>query len=240
MSVPVMDEGRIVAVAGVGNKDTAYDESDVNQLTLFMTSMWSIIKQKRAQQILKKYSMEDGLTGLANRRRFDDVLENEWQRAMRERQPLALIMLDIDHFKAYNDIYGHQAGDEGLKRVAACLLKNVRRAADLVARYGGEEFVVVLPNTDLEGAREVADAMHRTVREMRLPHQGAPGRHFLTISAGVAAAIPCRDRTAADLLEKADQALYRAKNTGRDCVKQDAPLGYIADCLPPAVLQAAL
>ncbi len=222
MSVPVMDDGRIVAVAGVGNKEAAYDESDVNQLTLFMSSMWSIIKQKRAQQILKKYSMEDGLTGLANRRRFDEALENEWQRALREQQPLSLIMLDIDYFKEFNDIYGHQAGDDCLKKVAACLRKNVRRAGDLVARYGGEEFVVVLPNTDLEGAREVADAMNRTVRDMNLRHKGSHGRDHLTISAGVACGIPSRGHDSVKVLEKADQALYRAKRAGRDCVKQDA------------------
>ncbi len=222
MSVPVMDGERVVAVAGVGNKERPYDEADVNQLTLFMTSMWSIIKQKRAQQILKKFSMEDGLTGLANRRRFDEVLENEWQRAAREQQPLALIMMDIDYFKNFNDLYGHQAGDDCLKKVAACLRKNVRRAGDLVARYGGEEFVVVLPNTDLEGGRDVAEAMHRTVKDMQLRHKGAYRRDHLTISAGVAAIIPGQGDDPAGLLEKADKALYRAKRAGRDCVKQDS------------------
>ena len=221
MSVPVMDNGRIVAVAGVGNKETDYNKSDVNQLTLFMTSMWSIIKQKRAQQILKKYSMEDGLTGLANRRRFDVALEQEWQRAMREQKPLSLIMMDIDYFKEFNDFYGHQAGDDCLKKVAACLRKNVRRAGDLVARYGGEEFVVVLPNTDLAGGREVAEIMHRTVRDMKLHHKGAHRRDYLTISAGVASGIPVRGWKPAALLEKADQALYRAKRAGRDRVMHD-------------------
>jgi diguanylate cyclase (GGDEF)-like protein len=238
MSVPVMDDGRIVAVAGVGNKEAAYDESDANQLTLFMSSMWSIIKQKRAQQILKKYSMEDGLTGLANRRRFDEALENEWQRALREQQPLSLIMLDIDYFKEFNDIYGHQAGDDCLKKVAACLRKNVRRAGDLVARYGGEEFVVVLPNTDLEGAREVADAMNRTVRDMNLRHKGSHGRDHLTISAGVACGIPYRGHDPVKVLEKADKALYRAKRAGRDCVKQDS--GACRSDEPAPAVQAAL
>jgi len=221
MSVPVVDNGRIVAVAGVGNKETDYGESDVNQLALFMTSMWSIIKQKRAQQILKKYSMEDGLTGLANRRRFDAALEHEWQRGMREQMPVAVIMMDIDFFKEFNDIYGHQAGDDCLKKVAACLRKNVRRAGDLVARYGGEEFVVILPNTDLSGGREVAEAMHRTVRGMKLRHKGARERDCLTISAGVASAIPMRGHGPSQLLEKADQALYRAKRAGRDRIKVD-------------------
>ena len=222
MSVPVMDNGRVVAVAGVGNKASDYDASDANQLTLFMTSMWSIIKQKRAQQILKKYSMEDSLTGLANRRRFDAALAREWQRAQREQQPLGLVMMDIDDFKAYNDLYGHQTGDEGLKKVAACLRRNVRRAGDLVARYGGEEFVVILPNTDPAGAREVAEAMHRTVRDMGLRHAGARAGGHLTISAGVAATVPTPDQTPADLVERADRALYRAKRGGRDCVKEDA------------------
>jgi diguanylate cyclase (GGDEF)-like protein len=130
-------------------------------------------------------------------------------------------MLDIDYFKQFNDIYGHQAGDDSLKKVAACLRQNVRRAGDLVARYGGEEFVVVLPNTDLEGAREVADAMNRTVGAMNLRHKGSLGRDHLTISAGVASGIPCRSNSPAELLEKADQALYRAKKAGRDCVRQD-------------------
>lgn len=241
MSVPVMDNGRIVAVAGVGNKETNYNESDVNQLTLFMTSMWSIIKQKRAQQILKKYSMEDSLTGLANRRRFDAALEQEWQRAMREQKPLSLIMMDIDYFKDFNDIYGHQAGDDCLKKVAACLRKNVRRAGDLVARYGGEEFVVVLPNTDLAGGREVAEIMHRTVRDMKLRHKGAHGRDYLTISAGVASGIPVRGRKPGELLEKADQALYRAKRAGRDRVKHDeectaSPAGQSAEIPAASVL----
>jgi diguanylate cyclase (GGDEF)-like protein/PAS domain S-box-containing protein len=239
MSVPVMDNGCIVAVAGVGNKETDYNESDVNQLTLFMTSMWSIIKQKRAQQILKKYSMEDGLTGLANRRRFDAALEHEWQRAMREQQPLSLIMMDIDYFKAFNDIYGHQAGDDCLKKVAACLRKNVRRAGDLVARYGGEEFVVVLPNTDLAGGREVAEIMHRTIRDMKLRHKGAHGRDYLTISAGVASGIPVRGCSPSELLEKADQALYRAKGAGRDCVRHDEGFRAVSTGRPakiPAVL----
>jgi PleD family two-component response regulator len=216
MSVPVMDDGRIVAVAGVGNKEAAYGESDANQLSLFMSSMWSIIKQKRAQQILKKYSMEDGLT---NRRRFDEVLGNAWQRALREQQPLSLIMLDMDYFKEFNDIYDHQAGD-------------------LVARYGGEEFVVVLPNTDLEGAREVADTMNRTVRDMNLAHKGSHGRDHLTISAGVACGIPSRVHDPVKVLEKADQALYRAKRAGRDCVKQDSGAFRLDE--PAPAVQAAM
>jgi diguanylate cyclase (GGDEF)-like protein/PAS domain S-box-containing protein len=220
MSVPVLDDGRIVAVAGVGNKAEAYDESDINQLSLFMQSMWSILKEKRARQILRKYSMEDGLTGLANRRRLDEVLESEWQRARRERQPLALILLDIDHFKAFNDFYGHQAGDDCLRKVATSLRENIRRAGDLVARYGGEEFMAVLPNTDEKGAAEVAEAMRRSVMHLNLRHKGSQNAHQVTVSAGVAAVVPGPALTAADqLVQAADNALYRAKHEGRNRVR---------------------
>ncbi len=226
MSVPVLDDGRIVAVAGVGNKEEAYDESDINQLSLFMQSMWSILKEKRARQILRKYSMEDGLTGLANRRRLDEVLESEWQRARRQRQPLALIILDIDHFKAFNDFYGHQAGDDCLCKVAASLRENVRRAGDLVARYGGEEFMVVLPNTDGRGAAEVAEAMRRRVMHLNLRHTRAPDTRQVTVSAGVAATVPVQGAAdgVADLVASADRALYRAKRDGRNAVRgHDGP-----------------
>ncbi len=220
MSVPVLDDGRVVAVAGVGNKEEAYDESDINQLSLFMQSMWSILKEKRARQILRQYSMEDGLTGLANRRRLDEVLESEWHRARRERQPLALVILDIDHFKAFNDFYGHQAGDDCLCKVATSLRKNVRRAGDLVARYGGEEFLAVLPNTDERGALEVAEAMRLSVMHLNLRHKGSPNTRQITVSAGVAATVPGKGATAgvADLVASADRALYRAKHDGRNAV----------------------
>ncbi len=221
MSVPVLDNGRIVAVAGVGNKEEAYDESDINQLSLFMQSMWSILKEKHARQLLRQYSMEDSLTGLANRRRLDEVLESEWHRARRERQPLALVILDIDHFKAFNDFYGHQAGDGCLCKVATSLRKNVRRAGDLVARYGGEEFMVVLPNTDGRGAVEVAEAMRRSVMHLNLRHKGAPGTRQVTISAGVAATVPGQGAAegVAELIAAADRALYRAKHEGRNTVR---------------------
>ncbi len=221
MSVPVLDDGRIVAVAGVGNKAEAYDESDINQLSLFMQNMWSILKEKQARQILRQYSMEDGLTGLANRRRLDEVLEHEWQRARRAPQPLALIILDIDHFKAFNDFYGHQAGDDCLRKVATTMRESIRRAGDLIARYGGEEFAVVLPNTDAAGAGAVAEAMRRRVMNLNLRHKGSSEARQVTISAGVAAAIPGRDGAGGlvQLVEAADRALYRAKRDGRNAVR---------------------
>ncbi len=236
MSVPVLDDGRIVAVAGVGNKEEAYDESDINQLSLFMQSMWSILKEKRARQILRQYSMEDGLTGLANRRRLDEILESEWQRARRERQPLALVILDIDHFKAFNDLYGHQAGDDCLCKVATSLRANVRRAGDLVARYGGEEFMVVLPNTDGRGAAAVAEAMRRSVMHLNLRHKGSPDKRQVTVSAGVAATVPGQGTAAevADLIAAADRALYQAKRDGRNAVHgQDDPAP--AEGAPPCM-----
>jgi diguanylate cyclase (GGDEF)-like protein/PAS domain S-box-containing protein len=244
MSVPVMDNGRIVAVAGVANKAEDYDESDINQLSLFMQSMWSILKEKRARQVLQKYSMEDGLTGLANRRRLDEVLAKEWQRARREQQPLALIILDIDHFKAFNDFYGHQAGDDCLRQVASCLRAKVRRAGDLIARYGGEEFAVVLPNTDVMGARSVAEAMRRRVMHLNLRHQGSPDARQVTISAGVAMVVPGQANAAdvAQLVQAADRALYRAKREGRNTVRDQAaspPAEEWQRSLRPAKLKAA-
>jgi diguanylate cyclase (GGDEF)-like protein len=173
---------------------------------------------KRANRRLAELAGTDELTGLANRRRFNEALEREWARARRNRQPLAVLMLDIDHFKKYNDRYGHQAGDERLAQVARILRERLRRPGDLVARYGGEEFVVVASEANEDQARELAQGLCRAVSALDLPHAGSPtGR--LTLSIGVASRTPAGESTAEDILYAADMALYRAKENGRNCVE---------------------
>jgi diguanylate cyclase (GGDEF)-like protein/PAS domain S-box-containing protein len=171
-----------------------------------------------ANQELKRLATLDGLTGLANRRRFDEYIEQEWQRLAREQEPLSLILCDIDFFKLYNDTYGHQAGDDCLKQVATALRHSVKRPADLVARYGGEEFAVILPHTTAAGAFCLAKSIHQQIRQLKLAHPGSTVSQYVTLSLGVAGLIPCSGVTPAKLIAAADAALYEAKTTGRDRV----------------------
>ena len=172
----------------------------------------------QANQKLKRLAYLDGLTRVANRLRFEQFLHQEWRRLAREREPLAIIMADIDYFKAYNDIYGHQAGDDCLRIIARTLRDAIQRPADMVARYGGEEFVIVLPKTHLEGAQTVAEKIRSFVRNQNIPHRGSNLDHIVTLSLGVAVASPQPLESPDSLIERADQALYRAKDTGRDRV----------------------
>lgn len=164
---------------------------------------------------LQRLTLADGLTGIANRRYFNEYLEREWRTAKRQEHSLGLIMADIDFFKRYNDTYGHQAGDSCLKAVAAILDSGVSRAADLAARYGGEEFAVVLPDTDLAGALHIAEHLRRQVEKMGWEHREAPSGH-VTISLGVAALVPTAGSSPEELIKLADQALYQAKQSGRN------------------------
>jgi diguanylate cyclase (GGDEF)-like protein/PAS domain S-box-containing protein len=174
-------------------------------------------KLQEAYNAVEALAITDALTGLANRRRFDQYLATEWRRSMRDQQPLSLIMLDADKFKVYNDTYGHQRGDNCLKQIAEACMDVVSRPGDLIARFGGEEFVVILPNTESEGALHVANEVCEALRGRRLPHSGnASG--IVTISAGCATLIPRFGKHAPDLIEMADKALYKAKFNGRDQV----------------------
>ena len=165
---------------------------------------------------LIRFSTTDALTEIPNRRSFDHLLELEWKRSIRSHQPLSLILIDVDHFKAYNDLYGHQEGDYCLKHIAEVLSSVLYREEDVVARYGGEEFVVLLPNVDADGALEVAERMRLSIYERRIKHEGAPEEGLLTLSLGVATSIASQDHGASDLLQAADQGLYQAKATGRN------------------------
>ncbi|MDY7016120.1 MAG: diguanylate cyclase, partial [Cyanobacteriota bacterium] len=160
----------------------------------------------------------DGLTQVANRRKFDQYLNREWKRLARERQPLALVLCDVDFFKAYNDSCGHQSGDRTLQQIARCLRETVKRVADLVARYGGEEFALILPNTPLWGALCVSQNALERIRQLNIPHPQSLVSDRITASLGVAAAIPQPGESPDFLLEAADRALYQAKSEGRDRV----------------------
>ena len=167
---------------------------------------------------LDRQASTDGLTGVANRRYLNEFVEREWARAVRENTTVAVIMVDIDFFKAYNDTYGHLAGDECLKRVARQLKNNIKRPADLVARYGGEEFAIVLPNTDVQGAEVIAENCRKSIETLAIVHGASSVSSVVTVSLGVAGSREAQCRAATDLFEGADSALYQAKQLGRNRV----------------------
>lgn len=174
-------------------------------------------KLDTANQELKRLSSSDGLTGIANRRFFDEYLSVEWRRARRNTTSLALLMCDVDHFKLFNDTYGHQAGDDCLRQVAHSINAYLERPSDIVSRYGGEEFAVILPETIAGGALFVAEKIRHAVHELSIPHSSSPdGR--VTVSIGLASLIPDAETTPGNLIQLADKALYRAKELGRDRV----------------------
>ena len=193
-------------------------------LALFLSVMAQIVLFRREMRVRGIYEKQieaqaqtDGLTGIANRRTFDESLEREWLAARREGKPLSLLFLDADHFKRYNDRYGHQEGDELLKMLALALKNKARRPRDLAARYGGEEFVVLLPRTTLQRAVAVAETIRRAIAELGVPHEDNEGG-IVTVSIGVASAIPAEGDTPAALVEAADAAVYQAKAAGRNRV----------------------
>jgi diguanylate cyclase (GGDEF)-like protein len=169
-----------------------------------------------ANELLLELSYLDPLTGVANRRRFDERLLVEWKRGVRAGLPLSLVMIDIDLFKPFNDAYGHQEGDDCLRTVATTITDSLPRAGDSLARYGGEEFAVILPGTDQSGAFKVAEHLRRRVEALAIPHTASEVGRFVTISCGVASAIPTLDSNPAGLVSIADAALYKAKRAGRN------------------------
>jgi diguanylate cyclase (GGDEF)-like protein/PAS domain S-box-containing protein len=175
-----------------------------------------ITKQKKTESELMRLSYFDGLTGIANRRYFEDIAKREWRRALREECPLSLLMGDIDFFKNYNDTYGHLEGDECLRKVAAVLKENLKRPGDMVARYGGEEFVILLPDTDAKNATTVAEILRSRVENLGVEHIESYINDVVTISVGVASVLPAEDISLPTLISNADQALYRAKKAGRN------------------------
>lgn len=170
------------------------------------------------QKHLEELATHDGLTGLNNRRSFDDFLDREWKRSIREKSNMSLIMIDIDYFKKFNDTYGHQAGDDCLKKVSTVLSESLLRPSDLIARYGGEEFVVVLPGTDEEGSVKLAETLRGRVEELRIEHSQSDVGNHVTISLGLVTVIPSSKLSPELIIKKADESLYLAKNEGRNRV----------------------
>ncbi|MBR0754592.1 sensor domain-containing diguanylate cyclase [Bradyrhizobium jicamae] len=194
---PIHDEdGRLIAVV-----ETLRDMTD----------------QKRAESALQALASSDGLTGLANRRSFDQALTLEWARAQRTRSPLSLLLIDVDHFKLYNDLHGHQKGDDCLRAVAATMGASLR-PADVAARYGGEEFAILMPDTTHDIALHAAERLREAVCNLRVAHGAARAGKHVTLSLGVATEVPMDEMNSDNLVTRADQALYAAKHSGRDRV----------------------
>ena len=170
---------------------------------------------REANAQLRQLSLHDALTGLPNRRQFDQTLELEWSRALRNRRPLSLLLLDVDFFKALNDLYGHQAGDDCLQRVAGALQRSLRRAGELVARYGGEEFAAILPDADPSSAVLVAEAMREAVFELQILHDGSLVERFVTISVGVASVFPSMDEAPASAHCRRRRGLIPGQESGK-------------------------
>ncbi|WP_236170705.1 sensor domain-containing diguanylate cyclase [Pseudomonas pseudonitroreducens] len=196
------------------------DNGEVDSLVGFM---FDISERKRAeeqlimlQRQLEEYSYKDGLTGVANRRMFDSVLDTEWGSAQRSGQPLSLVLLDIDYFKQFNDHYGHIQGDDCLRTVGKALAGSLHRPRDFVARFGGEEFVLVLPETDSEAARQIAERCRSVLREQQISHEKSAVSTLLTISLGVGTAVPASSDRPLDFVAAVDRLLYQAKQAGRD------------------------
>ena len=188
-------------------RDAAYRALRVSQQQLLDTNL-----------VLQRLMNSDGLTGLSNRRHFDEYLELEWRRSLREQSQLSLLMIDVDYFKTYNDTFGHLEGDEALRQVAAAIRDACARPSDLPARYGGEEFALVLPNTSLGGARLVAEKLRMTVAALKIPHIAPTEGSSLTISIGLSTITPTAGSNCRELISAADKGLYLAKHNGRNQV----------------------
>ncbi len=196
------------------------DEAPTHSLSL---TFRDITPLKELSLMLAKEARQDGLTGLANRRCFDETLRREWDFCARNQLPLSLLLCDVDHFKAYNDTYGHAEGDNCLQQVAQGIAQTVRRPTDLAARYGGEEFAVILPNTPMDGARFVAQMICEKILGLEIPHRDSESSQWVSLSVGVASVIPAQGESSElgqqNLIEASDRALYAAKQGGRNRVE---------------------
>jgi diguanylate cyclase (GGDEF)-like protein len=186
---------------------------------LFVALLHDITHHKRSEDALQRAAMLDPLTQIPNRRHFDDFLRKEWQRAIRNSQPLSLVVLDVDHFKLYNDTLGHAAGDACLQKVAQTLQDHAARPTDLAARYGGEEFVLLFAETPAESAARLAEMIRTAVEALQIPSPGSTTSSWLTVSVGVATIVPTQLDAIENLFVCADRAMYAAKAGGRNRVE---------------------
>lgn len=226
LSIPIIVNEQVLAIVVFFKKTQSQPESRIIELLKAVaTQLGSFLHRKKIEAALVKANQEleriatlDGLTGIANRRRFDEYLYFEWLRLFREKLPMSLILCDVDFFKLYNDTYGHLAGDFCLQHVAATIRQSVKRHSDLVARYGGEEFAAILPNTTAKGAFYVAETIRKQVQKLKLVHAKSQVSKYVSLSLGVASIIPNGENCPDTLINIADKALYAAKNQGRNCV----------------------
>lgn len=218
------------------NKVRVLDARENGDMTV-MVCMRDVTERKFLQDQLAQMAFVDSLTGIDNRRAFDRRIDEEWRRSWRSGSPLSLVLMDVDHFKLFNDSYGHRVGDEALRAIATCMRKTLRRAGDSIARYGGEEFAAILPSTDLAGAEKVANDLRLGICGLHIPHgANAEGGGFVSLSAGVSCAIAHNGKITGmpeGLILSADSALYKAKLGGRNRVA-NSPIrtrGEIGDLL---------
>jgi len=191
---------------------------ETNHVEMILIAFEDITERKKAQEQLKLIAFMDGLTGVANRRHFDNTLDLEWRRAMRSAKPISLIIVDVDYFKNFNDTYGHLAGDSCLQQIAHTIRDSLRRAGNFAARYGGEEFAVILPDTDAEGAYLFAESLREKVENLNIEHTDSRVGKNVTVSLGVSTIVPKKDSPHDELIYLADKALYKAKQGGRNRV----------------------
>ncbi|TVP66951.1 MAG: diguanylate cyclase [Leptolyngbya sp. LCM1.Bin17] len=225
--IPIIQDERVWGLLACQQCDRPrhWQPSEIDMLTQMAHHLAIAIQQAELYHKLQHLATHDKLTGLPNRRYFDDYLEQEWRRLSREQAPLGLIFCDIDYFKQYNDTYGHLAGDDCLVLVAQVITRSIKRAADLTARYGGEEFAVILPNTDMAGVIRAAQRIRREIEAVNIPHRTSLIKPHLTLSMGLASWHPDLSLTPNTLKSMADQALYQAKQGGRDryCLPSPSP-----------------
>lgn len=220
-SIPVIF---VTALEEVADETRGFELGAVDYLTkpirkpIVKARVRNHLELKQHRDFLERLSTLDGLTGIPNRRHFDAFAEGEWRRSIRKSSHFSLLLIDVDHFKMFNDRYGHLEGDDCLRDVAQALLKTPRRPMDFVARFGGEEFAVVLPDTDMEGAKLLAESMRKAIEDLKIPHAGNSSCGHVTVSVGIASTKPEMNDELGSLLKEADEALYKAKETGRNRV----------------------